>query len=762
MPNASPIQSSFGYGEITPKLRGRTQSEEYNYGLAYCENFRVTPQGTLEKRNGSRFIENTGEQNAVARTFRQIGANDKVVVIGDNNVTMYDVNGVLESLATANLITDPTFLNGFADWTTIENTANTGTAQTQAVSNVGCRLRATCNNIDSFANASVGNAAVYQDGIVIPVLEAEYTYTVSAEFLANTSNRRRGGFVTISLRNGSNLAEILGDIQINYNANTTFPSPVSVPNIGEVEDYEITFDLAGRPDIVDLTVLVQVFNDNQNVNPKDRDRELNLLFKNFLLVQSNIPPIPVVWSTPTSWIGKLKDIQVAMDSATGTMIFTVLGGNMHILTYVALTDSWVFSQYLPTQPSPNLWDNNQPSVCAFHQGRLYLGAAPDSLSTIWASRVWDYFDFEEDNATPEDPLDFQLAVNGKIQWMLGLKTLLIGTDLGQVVGTSTGSVITADDFNFATEQTWGSAYLAPAATGREAIFVSPELARVRTMIDGGDSSNSYESIEPSIIAEHILRKKICQLTYAENPHYELSAIMLDGTIADSCYFKAIQANGWWRETTQGSFISAAVAEDQTGSSKYVLVDRDGSGLYIEIYEASSSQPIYQDSYVRSVSTGVIQGLQHLEGKEVQIVVLDNDTVNGDIYSIHPSLVVENGEVTLEDWTIGKTVAVGLGYAAIAVTNDLEGTNPDGTALTQKRRFNEVFARVYESAMPILNGNRPPSRTPPDLMTNGVPLFSGDVSVYDSGYNKGVITVEQDLPLPTNISALYGKAQGNKV
>ncbi len=56
MPNVSLIQSDFSAGEISPRLRGKTDSREYQSGLAFCENFEVTPQGSLEMRGGTEFI----------------------------------------------------------------------------------------------------------------------------------------------------------------------------------------------------------------------------------------------------------------------------------------------------------------------------------------------------------------------------------------------------------------------------------------------------------------------------------------------------------------------------------------------------------------------------------------------------------------------------------------------------------------------------------------------------------------------------------
>lgn len=56
MPKASPIQSSFGGGEISPLLYGRVDLDRYKTSLATCLNYIPTIQGGLTRRPGSYFV----------------------------------------------------------------------------------------------------------------------------------------------------------------------------------------------------------------------------------------------------------------------------------------------------------------------------------------------------------------------------------------------------------------------------------------------------------------------------------------------------------------------------------------------------------------------------------------------------------------------------------------------------------------------------------------------------------------------------------
>lgn len=56
MPKASPIQTNFTAGEISPRMLGRTDINKYANGARKLSNFIVRPQGGIFARTGTRFI----------------------------------------------------------------------------------------------------------------------------------------------------------------------------------------------------------------------------------------------------------------------------------------------------------------------------------------------------------------------------------------------------------------------------------------------------------------------------------------------------------------------------------------------------------------------------------------------------------------------------------------------------------------------------------------------------------------------------------
>jgi len=56
MPEINDIQTSFGAGEVSPRVLGRIDHQRYKQGAARLENMIVTPQGSVHKRNGTEAI----------------------------------------------------------------------------------------------------------------------------------------------------------------------------------------------------------------------------------------------------------------------------------------------------------------------------------------------------------------------------------------------------------------------------------------------------------------------------------------------------------------------------------------------------------------------------------------------------------------------------------------------------------------------------------------------------------------------------------
>jgi len=145
------------------------------------------------------------------------------------------------------------------------------------------------------------------------------------------------------------------------------------------------------------------------------------------------------------------------------------------------------------------------------------------------------------------------------------------------------------------------------------------------------------------------------------------------------------------------------------------------------------------------ATSAVSGLAHLEGKTVQI------TADG---AVHPDLVVSSGAITL-NYT-ATDIKVGLKYVS-KLTPTRPGANAgSGTTLGKMKRWDKIFVRLEQSAIPIINEQRPPVRSPSTKFGNEEPVVSEDIEVRNLGYDlNGRIEIKQDLPLACHIISIFG-------
>jgi hypothetical protein len=162
--------------------------------------------------------------------------------------------------------------------------------------------------------------------------------------------------------------------------------------------------------------------------------------------------------------------------------------------------------------------------------------------------------------------------------------------------------------------------------------------------------------------------------------------------------------------------------------------------------------VLMDGWLSGIVSGLdITGLESLEGKEVGVLI-------DDAWQIR-EFTVANGKITLPEDFTGRTYAVGLLYTGFLETFE----NPDnfqGTGLGTKRRWSDLYTRIYNSALPLVYGQRAPDRTPAVLMGQSENVREGiqDIRQNVSGFGSGSIKIVQERPYPTQVLAFFGTYQ----
>jgi hypothetical protein len=111
---------------------------------------------------------------------------------------------------------------------------------------------------------------------------------------------------------------------------------------------------------------------------------------------------------------------------------------------------------------------------------------------------------------------------------------------------------------------------------------------------------------------------------------------------------------------------------------------------------------------------------------------------------------------------GSNLTIGVPFLGYLETLEPVGGNPAGPSFGNKKRWPDAIVKLYQSALPKINGNRPSdySQAGGAYRANPGTLRTGEYEVTAAGWNSGRIVIEQDLPHRTEVIAVYGEMKVN--
>lgn len=646
-----PIQQSFIGGVISPKLSGMTESPRYGLGLKSCENFQITPQGSMRLRNGSRYLADADTQTSRLYNYSRAGRSDTVVEISENVVKIYDINGnvIVQDFENSNFLADAGFYQGFGVWSPSSNFTVSGEwpeedridyafglpyaiykeptwQQPRSNGSGGIRLSTKVfSQITTPSGIPFSGESNIQGSVskTIESLEQEVTVANPAEshtIKFDLYNRSLGGgaLEAYSLTTTIKLINPATGSVIFTNA-TLFNSSSPLNELKQIS-FTVTPNLRVFKFVIELklelinsgTLFGAAWQANKSVE-----------IENLSLRQTNASNIEASYTSPYTGVD-LRLIQSAYDTGTGLMIFTHPDVEPYEIQETGF-GTFAFGKAFSQQQIDNFpvaWNEfAYPAVCEFYQGRLWLANIRSadnsdigSRSTIWASKVAEYKDFVIEQ-TGSTALEFKLSTNGVIQWLRGSKSLLIGTDSSEWVASSSTGIITSEDFKFTEQSRLGSkSNVAPQYAGDQVVYAGLDARRVRATNFDIALTDSWIAQELSFQAEHLLNARIVDMAYARDPDYQLAIVTGDGQLAICMNDRVQDLNAWYTFKTDGYYKAVEYSNNPAGSSLWVVVERP-EGNFIERFNTNIDDEAHLDSYVRKslVYTGDENGVGGFSG-----------------------------------------------------------------------------------------------------------------------------------------------------
>ncbi len=385
-----------------------------------------------------------------------------------------------------------------------------------------------------------------------------------------------------------------------------------------------------------------------------------------------------------------------------------------------------------------------PRTATFHQGRLFFGGSKSRPSTIFASRINAFFDFNPGEGLDDDAFVATLDTNqlNTITDILSANYLQIFTTGGEFFAPQDFSdPLTPANFIAKLQSSHGSKEnIRVQNISGSTIYIQRQGKALNEYIydRGGDG---YLTSQISLLSSHLLSTPIdmsIRKATSTDEGDRLLVVNNDGTSAVYTLLRDQNIVAATQFTTDGLFLNVATVV----SDQYVAVKRtinSANKYYIELFdEAFTLDSGVSGGAASSHSSG------HLNQKTVKVIgdgVMQADVTAG------------ASTITFASST-SSSYQAGLDYTVTIKTLPIEPSIQGYASLRGfKKRVLEVNAFLNETQNLTINGNTIPIRAfGTDNLDVAVPEFTGTKTLHGIlGFSlTGQITIGQSAPLKLHL------------
>ncbi len=693
MAKTYPIQQSFSAGEISPKMIARTDQEGYNHSTQLMLNMIPSIQGPASDRPGFEFIDKADDPTE--QYCRMIPF----------QISFDEAYVVIITISTVYIADRDGFQLDTNEFVNSDFSAG-GTGWTQVESGGA--------NVTFPAGTCVLNPSNSQPAAINQAVDATGTeanqYWVGFSGLNDAPCRIMVG----SAVGGS---DIVDQLIVGEDGGLFFTPGVS----NFFVQYQA--DPGGVTKILDTVAVVDTVTGQ-------------------IFVRFTSP-----WTTPTI----IEELQFDTVPGQGLMYLVQRDVPPQFLDYVD-ERQWAFGPLVFIAPMP--WGASNPGSIAFYKGRLYLGGTRADKVGIWASKPADYLNFVLPTGTPvdSDAMYLPIGTDGEILWMLSTKALTVGMDTGEhIILAEGGGIPTPANVDTEQQSAYGSSRVQAKRVGEQIAYVTSDRRRLYISTYSRDDLG-WISEDVSYSAEHITAGLLREIELSTDLFNVLWLPTLEGKLVGVTYDPRRKIIGWHQHQTDGFIVTTTVLKARGLSELWIGVLRDHNGA-LELHFEKADTEFKLDSFLEfTVATPqtTFTGYEHLDGRTVQVLA------DG---AVHPDVVVgangNVGEITLQ--LAATHIAAGLGYSARMITLPIDMLTQDESKASYEKSWIRIYLRLLNSAVPLVNGTRLPTRNEATPMGEREPYRTEDVDMANLGWDLyGAIDIEQDLPLHLTVMGVFGE------
>lgn len=548
------IQNDFTSGELDPKLRARTDIDQYQSGLTTARNVSIQPQGGAKRRDGTKFVAelDSGAGTAVRMVPFEFSVSDSYM-----------------------LVFTPGKMYVFKDGTQI-TAINGGANDYLAVASLTSAIVPQMNWVQSADTVIV----VHED---LPPLKIVRGAT-DADWTASTIDFDHIPLYAFELDVHSPQFTItpsatVGNITITASAVTTDTGTAQAGSSNTITlKAASSFTLDDEPNGMFIEITAGT-GSGQKRHVED------------YVGSTKVLTVYPAWDTAPDGTSQYK-IEAFSDAAVGE--YAVADNGFGRARYVEFVSATVMKAYVEipffdtsgiTKGNWNsehgyeeVWSSTRgwPRSVTFHEGRLYFGGSKGRPSTLWGSRVSDFFNFDPGEALDDAGVEATLdtgTFNAIVDIYSGRHLQVFTTGAEFYVPQALDEPITPSNMIVKQQTAFG---MKPGIrlqnVDGSTLFIQRQGKSLQEFIYS-DTVQAYTSAKISLLSSHLLKSPGEMAVRVSTGTDEGDRLLIvnddDGSIA--CYTllrsqNVIAPSEW---TTNGSFLNIGVDVDDI----YTVVKR---------------------------------------------------------------------------------------------------------------------------------------------------------------------------------------------
>lgn len=719
------IQTDFTAGVIDPKLRARLDLDQYYKGLKTGTNIIVQPQGGFKRRPGLQYVDTISggtPASGVRLVSFEFSTSDSYMLLFVNNRMYVYKNKVLQT--DINSVTGRDYLD-------------TDAQKTMTVSSVS-------GTFQKGETVTGGTSGATGECLTVPgstMLVRDISGTFSA------SETITGGTSSATCTMDSIADTVVDGIASARLANMRWVQSADTLIVVE-EDMAVKKIVRGASDsdwtISDATYdftpqyafTLSTSNPSATLTPSAVDGNITLTAGSSVFSSSDVNQ----YVNNTANFGRARIVEYVSGTSVKAYVETpffdtsaISSGNWELES--GYEDAWSSSK-------------GYPRSVTFHEGRLYFGGSKNLPSTVWGSRVNDFFNFDPGEGLDDEAVQATIDTNqlNSVTEVYSGRDLQFLTTGGEFyVPQTTLEPITPSNFVVRLASRFGTKEGVGVMGLDSGTLYIQRQGRALNEFIYTEADQAYVSSRVSVLSSHLLtsptRMDLRRSTATDEGDLLLIVNGTEGTMAAYSLLRSQNVVAASQLTTDGSFVDVAVDIDTI----YAVVKRTINSVDTYLLE------VFNEDYTTdsAVQGGVASSISsnHLVSEEVKLLldgaVQADQTMDG------------SGNLTFPRAST-TSYELGLNYTVTVETMPVDPRQAGGTRQGFKRRVLRIDAICHETQSLTINSTEVPFREL-DVMSldTAVQDFTGIKTLHAiQGFSQdATVSIGQTTPLKMTVLGL---------